>query len=186
MKLIRFKKAIGFSILTLSIIFSCNYSYAFGSEENNTYYNNLMEENKRLNNLISQYSILVRGLNIENSNLKNELNKYKNEEVNNQTETKRYLGEFTLSYYCTETYSHICGGGGSTASGTQVTANRTVAVDPSVIPLGTKLYIEGIGYRIAEDTGGSINGNKIDVAVETHNEAIINGIDRNVKVWIVE
>jgi 3D (Asp-Asp-Asp) domain-containing protein len=40
---------------------------------------------------------------------------------------------------------------------------RTIAVDPKVIPLGAKLHIEGIGIRIAEDTGRKIKGKKLDL-----------------------
>lgn len=82
-----------------------------------------------------------------------------------------YIGAFDCTAYCCETYPHICGGNGITASGAPVTAGLTVAVDPEVIPLGTILYIEGVGVRIAQDTGSAIKGQKIDVAVETHAEA---------------
>lgn len=85
-----------------------------------------------------------------------------------------YMGKFLCTAYCTEEYSHICGSGtGITASGEKVKAGITVAVDTSVIPMGTIIYIEGVGIRIAQDTGGNIEGNKIDVAVETHQEALI-------------
>lgn len=47
-----------------------------------------------------------------------------------------------------------------------------VAVDPSVIPLGTQLYIEGYGYAVAADTGGAINGNHIDLAMDSVSEAL--------------
>ena len=50
-----------------------------------------------------------------------------------------------------------------TANGRCATAGRTVAVDPSVIPLGSELLIEGLGVRKAEDTGGWIRGHHIDV-----------------------
>lgn len=56
---------------------------------------------------------------------------------------------------------------GITASGTRVKRDvngySSVAVDPRVIPLGTKLYITGYGYGIAEDTGGLIKGNRVDL-----------------------
>ena len=46
----------------------------------------------------------------------------------------------------------------------------TIAVDPSVIPLGSKVYVEGYGYAIAADTGGAIKGNKIDIYLNSSNE----------------
>ncbi len=60
-----------------------------------------------------------------------------------------------------------------------------VAVDPKVIPLHTKLYIEGYGEAIAADTGGSIKGNKIDLCFESHQQ-MINFGRRKVTVYILE
>ena len=59
-----------------------------------------------------------------------------------------------------------------------------VSVDPDVIPLGTKLYIEGYGYAVADDTGGAIVGNRIDLAMDSHGEAINFGL-RTVKVYVL-
>jgi 3D (Asp-Asp-Asp) domain-containing protein len=50
-----------------------------------------------------------------------------------------------------------------TATGTSARAGRTVAVDPAIIPLGSRVYIEGVGERIAEDVGGAVKGRHIDV-----------------------
>jgi 3D (Asp-Asp-Asp) domain-containing protein len=50
-----------------------------------------------------------------------------------------------------------------TVSGTTPTVGRTVAVDPRVIPLGSRIHIAGIGERIAEDIGGKIKGKKLDL-----------------------
>ena len=61
-------------------------------------------------------------------------------------------------------------GRGITKTGTTVKAGRTIAVDPDIIPLGTRVYIEGIGYRVAEDTGGAIKGNRIDIYVDSVEE----------------
>lgn len=60
---------------------------------------------------------------------------------------------------------------GITATGTQATAGRTIAVDPSVIPYGTNVIIDGVTY-VAEDRGGAIKGNDIDVFFDTHEEAL--------------
>lgn len=61
----------------------------------------------------------------------------------------------------------------------------TVAVDPRVIPLGTRLYIDGYGFAIAEDIGSSIKGNRIDLFMESKAEALKWG-RRPVRVFILE
>lgn len=73
---------------------------------------------------------------------------------------------------------------GITASGT-VVHRGVVAVDPDYIPLGTRLYIENYGYAYAEDTGGAIKGNRIDLFMDSKTEAMQFG-RQSVKVWVVE
>ena len=63
------------------------------------------------------------------------------------------------------------GNGSYTARGTLL-RRGIIAVDPSVIPLGTRVYIPGYGEAIADDTGGAIVGNRIDIAFDSHEEAI--------------
>ncbi|MCF0156519.1 MAG: peptidoglycan-binding protein [Veillonella sp.] len=60
-----------------------------------------------------------------------------------------------------------------------------VSVDPKVIPLGTEVFVEGYGYAIADDTGGAIRGHRIDVAMDSHYEAIQWG-RRSVRVYILK
>ncbi|AWE06106.1 peptidoglycan-binding protein [Lysinibacillus sp. 2017] len=66
-------------------------------------------------------------------------------------------------------YTANCNGcSGVTANGTNLRANpnsKVIAVDPSVIPLGTKVWVDGYGEAIAADTGGAIKGNRIDVFI---------------------
>jgi 3D (Asp-Asp-Asp) domain-containing protein len=59
-----------------------------------------------------------------------------------------------------------------------------VAVDPRVIPLGTKVYVEGYGFAIAADTGGAIKGNRIDLCMETDRLCRMYG-RRRVKVHVL-
>ena len=95
-----------------------------------------------------------------------------------------YIGECTVTYYCCEPYAHVCGDGdGLTATGIPVTPG-VVAVDPEVIPLGSTVIIDGQAY-LAADTGGTVRGNHVDIAVATHQEAEALGTTTT-KVWIIE
>lgn len=73
---------------------------------------------------------------------------------------------------------------GITASGT-VAKKGVIAVDPRVIPLGTKVYVPGYGVAVAEDTGGAIKGNKIDLCYNTKSEAFSWGV-RNVTLYVLD
>lgn len=72
---------------------------------------------------------------------------------------------------------------GITASGTEAKEGHTVAVDPEVIPLGSILYINGDRY-VAEDVGGSIDGNHIDIFFNDHGDALEYGVQyADVFIW---
>lgn len=85
------------------------------------------------------------------------------------------LGIFTITHYCCEKYPHICNAGPpyKTATGTTPHVGGC-AVDPRKIPLGSYIKINDVVYH-AEDTGGAIKGNRIDVVVATHKEALARG-----------
>lgn len=84
------------------------------------------------------------------------------------------LGNFKITHYCS--CEKCCGkSDGITYTGTIATAGRTIGVDPDVIPLGSTVYIDGQAYT-AEDTGGGIKGNRIDMFVSSHQEAIEKGV----------
>ncbi|MFC5470393.1 ubiquitin-like domain-containing protein [Cohnella suwonensis] len=74
---------------------------------------------------------------------------------------------------------------GVTSSGAIVKEGRTIAVDPRVIPIGWWVYIEGIGFRRAEDTGGAVKGKKIDVYYDSESHANKFGTKRGFKVYVI-
>lgn len=83
-------------------------------------------------------------------------------------QVSRGSGANAKEFYVTATaYTASCSGcSGKTATGYNLRSNpgaKVIAVDPSIIPLGSKVYVEGYGYAVAADTGSSITGNKIDV-----------------------
>ncbi|MEH7148263.1 3D domain-containing protein, partial [Priestia megaterium] len=86
-------------------------------------------------------------------------------------------------------YTANCAGcSGTTATGVNLKSNpnqRVIAVDPSVIPLGSKVYVEGYGQAVAADTGGAIKGNRIDVFVSSDNAAQDWG-RRSVKITVID
>lgn len=108
-------------------------------------------------------------------------------ELNAQTDlTLTYAGSFSCTAYCAEEYAHICGEGhGITSSGAKVQPGVTVAADTSILPYGTVVYIEGVGLRVVQDTGSAVVGNKLDVAVNTHAEALSWSGWGSRRVWIV-
>ncbi|RHW38397.1 LysM peptidoglycan-binding domain-containing protein [Lysinibacillus yapensis] len=85
-------------------------------------------------------------------------------------------------------YTAYCSGcSGKTATGIDLRSNpnqKVIAVDPNVIPLGSKVWVEGYGEAIAGDTGGAIKGNKIDVFIPTQQQALQWG-RKQVKVRIL-
>lgn len=92
-------------------------------------------------------------------------------------------------FYVTATaYTADCNGcSGITATGINLKANRNlkvIAVDPSVIPLGSKVWVEGYGYAVAGDTGGAIKGNRIDLHMASKSSAYQFG-RRQVKVKVM-
>jgi len=71
-----------------------------------------------------------------------------------------------------------------TATGAKV-RKGVIAADPKILPLGTRVYIEGYGEAVVEDIGGRIKGYVIDVAFDTHREAMMFG-RREVEVTVLD
>ena len=105
-------------------------------------------------------------------------------EPTTEPEIKRIsLGEFKITAYCP--CSRCCGefADGITSTGTVATEGRTIAVDPSVIPYGSIVEIAGVEY-IAEDCGGAIKQNKIDIFYNLHSDALEWGVQYH-EVFII-
>jgi uncharacterized protein YabE (DUF348 family) len=96
----------------------------------------------------------------------------------------------TQEFYVTATaYTAYCGGcSGKTKTGINLRSNpnaKVIAVDPRIIPLGSKVYVEGYGYAIAADTGAAVSGYKIDVFFPKASTAFKWGTKR-VKIRIIK
>lgn len=107
-----------------------------------------------------------------------------------QQGTQGVAGEAIETMTMTATaYTAYCDGcSGVTANGTDLRANpnaKVIAVDPKVIPLGTRVWVEGYGEAIAADTGGAIKGNKIDVFIPSKEGALAWG-RKTVEVTILK
>lgn len=96
-----------------------------------------------------------------------------------------YMGNFKITYYCDSEYEHICGyGDHMTASGKPTEIGWTVAADWNVLPNGSLIYIDGVGFREVQDVGGAVKGQHIDVLVQNHSEALDFGIEHE-EVWLL-
>ncbi|MEG7967364.1 cell wall-binding protein EntB [Bacillus cereus group sp. Sample30] len=113
--------------------------------------------------------------------------KAKEESKNNMQSAKRELTVVATAYTADPSENGTYGGRVLTAMGHNLTANpnmRIIAVDPKVIPLGSKVWVEGYGEAIAGDTGSAIKGNRIDVLMGSKSKAM-NWGRQTVKVKIL-
>lgn len=87
----------------------------------------------------------------------------------------KYIGRFKITHYCP---CDICNGGwgAHTSWAGELIPGQSIAVNPNTIPKLSWVYIDGYGYRRAEDTGSGIGEYHIDMAVATHEEAISKGV----------
>lgn len=148
----------------------------------------LLNRDARVDELIIRVEDLVKKngeLEIDKIDLNQEIKKLKKQmvpKVSRGVGTGELIGTFEATAYCP---CEICCGkwaGGPTKSGEMPKVGRTIAVDPKVIPLGSKVSIEGLGLRVAEDTGSAVKGNIVDIFMSTHQEAL-NWGRRKVKVY---
>jgi 3D (Asp-Asp-Asp) domain-containing protein len=180
-------------ILLTVITFKGINSFTQFKEQKRNIVISLQEEVDNLNNKLTEKEKELSTLSEENSNLKEENNnlndslKTKEEELetlqSKATVTSRSSTTVTrtesssewitgnISAYCSCTL--CCGSyaNGITASGAKATAGRTIAA-PSTYAFGTKIEIEGYGIYVVEDRGGAINGNRLDVYMNSHSEAL--------------
>ncbi|PEK40676.1 enterotoxin, partial [Bacillus toyonensis] len=116
-----------------------------------------------------------------------EIAKAKEVSKNNTQSAKRELTVVATAYTADPSENGTYGGRVLTAMGHDLTANpnmRIIAVDPKVIPLGSKVWVEGYGEAIAGDTGSAIKGNRIDVLMGSKSKAM-NWGRQTVKVKIL-
>lgn len=96
----------------------------------------------------------------------------------------RKLGKFTLSWYSPKELGKQKPEQLRTSRGLIPKEGRTIAVDPKVIPYGSIVYIQDYGYFIAEDCGGAIKQNRIDIFTESHRYALQQG-KKTASVWVL-
>lgn len=108
-----------------------------------------------------------------------------NTEVSREGRTIRFVRaiEVVATAYCP--CEVCCGPGADGYTYTGVPAKKgVIAVDPRVIPLGTRVYVDGYGFAVAADIGSAIKGNRIDVCFDAHQEAWRWGVKRT-KVYLL-
>lgn len=107
-------------------------------------------------------------------------------ETPSRSTSENAVKEFTVTATAYTAYCNGCSG--ITKTGINLKQNpdlKVIAVDPSVIKLGTKVHVEGYGYAIAGDIGGAIKGNKIDVFIPSKSDALEWG-RKQVKIKILD
>ena len=100
----------------------------------------------------------------------------------------KHLGKFSISHYCSCPICTQTPKGSKTATGHIPREGRTVAVDPKIIPLHSVIYVEDLGTFVAEDVGGAVKGNHLDIYISDHQRALNLGTLQGAKkeVYILE
>ncbi|TET49651.1 MAG: hypothetical protein E3J58_04680 [Actinomycetota bacterium] len=145
------------------------------------------EEKKKLEKDIAENQVLLDRLKGEEKEVQDILSEIKRRIAEVQPAGITLVGEWQL----TATAYYAFGSGGNDINGNGITATGLrarkgiVAVDPRIIPLGTKLYIPGYGEALAADTGGWIKNDRIDLCFESLEECFRFG-RRKIRVYLVE
>lgn len=143
-------------------------------------------ENKREINQVSDTDIEAAAAKAQEAITEEEERKAREEEERRRAEeaakAPKLVGQFKLTGYCP--CAACCGSAtGITSTGTVATAGRTIAANPSILPYGTVVYIEGYGTFTVEDTG-HLGSYTLDVFFNSHQEALNFGV-RYANVYIV-
>lgn len=117
-----------------------------------------------------------------NDSAKNQVSLESEDTESSSSTGLRSLGMFRTTAYC-PCYGCSEGYGRHTCTGAIAKANHTIAVDPRVIPYGSKVVINGVVYT-AEDRGGGVKGNHIDIFYDTHAQTRQYG-SRHVEVFLI-
>src|SRR3972149_7936211 len=147
----------------------------------------IQEEEKQLQKSIEENKILLDQVKSEKGEIENLLAEIKKRIAMVQPLGLTLIGEWDMvatAYYAFGKGGNDINGDGITAIGLRA-RKGIVAVDPKVIPLGTRLYIPGYGEALAADTGGWIKGSRIDLCFETLQEAFWYG-RRKKKIYLIE
>ncbi|MBN1383879.1 MAG: 3D domain-containing protein, partial [Elusimicrobia bacterium] len=145
------------------------------------------EEEEELLKSIEENKILLEKARSEKGEIQNLLSEIKKRIALIQPPGLTLIGEWDMvatAYYAFGKGGNDINGNGITAIGLRA-RKGIVAVDPRIIPLGTKLYIPGYGEALAADTGGWIKGNRVDLCFETLEDCFRYG-RRKIKIYLVE
>jgi len=145
------------------------------------------KEEEELLKSIEDNKVLLEKVKGEKDEVQSLLNEIKRRIAMIQPPGLTLIGEWDMlatAYYAFGKGGNDINGNGITAIGLRA-RKGIIAVDPRVIPLGTRIYIPGYGEALAADTGGWIKGNRIDLCFETYEECFRWG-KRRIKIYLIE
>lgn len=164
-------------VILVFVVIAMVFSIIFGFAITYKKVNALQKELHETNQVVLEKNEKLDNKEIELESLKETISSLEkeNDQLRKELAQWRALGTFRITYYCSCSECSESWGA-MTATGKIAEVNRTIAVDPHVIPLGSKVRINGQDY-IAEDVGGAIKGNRIDIYVDHHDMATEMGVD---------